>query len=151
MHDRGDEKNKYFFVVWRLVPRRTSYVCASFAIDRFGAFASRTAASVRNKTVVESLSSSDLRSATWELVRRSHGVEAALLVHLLRHRIPDGDLAMIFERALDVFIEQVKKERFATGRKARQAPAEGADASPPSGPDPPALCRAHNQHAAEQM
>ena len=48
---------------------------------------------------------------------------------LLRHRIPDGDLAMIFEKALDVLIEQVRKERFATGRKARQAPARDADAS----------------------
>src|SRR5467141_623784 len=48
---------------------------------------------------------------------------------LLRHRIPDGDLATIFENALDLLIEHVKKERFAAGRKARQAPAEGADAS----------------------
>ncbi|HEX9487103.1 MAG TPA: hypothetical protein VF976_08565, partial [Gemmatimonadales bacterium] len=48
---------------------------------------------------------------------------------LLRHRIPDGDLATIVENALDLLIEQVKKERFATGRKARQAPAEDADAS----------------------
>ena len=36
---------------------------------------------------------------------------------------------MIFERALDLLIEQVKKERFATGRKARQASNEDADAS----------------------
>ncbi len=119
---------------------------------------------------------------------------------LLRHRIPDGDLAMIFEKALDVLIEQVKKERFATGRKARQTPAEDAD-SATSRHIPDAikrevferdggrctftdehgrrcgetgalefdhrdgfartrlhradqirlLCRAHNQHAAEQM
>ena len=48
---------------------------------------------------------------------------------LLRHRIPDGDLAVIVEKALDVLIEQVRKERFATGRKARQAPARDADAS----------------------
>ncbi len=48
---------------------------------------------------------------------------------LLRHRIPDGDLATIFESALDLLIEHVKKERFATGRKARQVPAEEADAS----------------------
>jgi len=49
---------------------------------------------------------------------------------LLRHRIPDGDLATIVENALDLLIEHVKKERFATGRKAtRQAPAEVADAS----------------------
>src|SRR6266849_2521636 len=43
---------------------------------------------------------------------------------LLRHRVPGGDLATIFEKALDVLIEDVKKERFATGRKARQAPTE---------------------------
>ncbi len=48
---------------------------------------------------------------------------------LLRHRIPDGDLATIFEKALDLLIEHVKKERFATGRKARQAPAEESDPS----------------------
>jgi len=49
---------------------------------------------------------------------------------LLRHRIPDGDVANIFEKALDVLIERVKKERFATGRKARPAAAEDVDASP---------------------
>ena len=38
---------------------------------------------------------------------------------LFRHRIPDGDLTSIFDRALDVLIEQVEKERFATGRKPR--------------------------------
>ncbi len=48
---------------------------------------------------------------------------------LLRHRIPDGDLATIFETALDLVIVQVKKERFATGRKARQPPTEAADES----------------------
>ena len=37
---------------------------------------------MNSRTVVESLSSSDLRSATWDLVRRSHGLDAALLVHL---------------------------------------------------------------------
>src|SRR5229473_2498900 len=115
----------------RVVPHRTGYVCASFAIDRFGAFASQTVASVRknsrvaagdpwraalwptfssrvglpssafvrpsegsekqrattvhmmnSRTIVESLSSSDLRSATHKLVRRSHGLDAELLVHL---------------------------------------------------------------------
>ncbi len=48
---------------------------------------------------------------------------------LLRHRMPDGDLGTIFEKALDLLIEQVKKERFATGRKARQAPSDDADES----------------------
>src|SRR6266481_9446824 len=32
----------------RAVPDRTSYVCGSFAIDRFGALASQTAASIRD-------------------------------------------------------------------------------------------------------
>jgi len=46
---------------------------------------------------------------------------------LLRHRIPDGDLGTIFEKALDLLIEEVKKERFATGRKARQAANQETD------------------------
>jgi hypothetical protein len=37
---------------------------------------------MNSRIFVESLSSSDLRSATRELVRTSHGVDAALLVHL---------------------------------------------------------------------
>ncbi len=41
---------------------------------------------------------------------------------LLRHRVPDGDLAAIFETALDLLIQKVKKERFAVCRKARPAP-----------------------------
>ena len=48
---------------------------------------------------------------------------------LLRHRIPDGDLATIFEKALDLLIEEVKKERFATSRKARQVPIGETDAA----------------------
>src|SRR5207245_1341237 len=47
---------------------------------------------------------------------------------LLRHRIPNGDVAAIFEKALDLLIEQVKKARFATGRKARETPTENAKA-----------------------
>jgi hypothetical protein len=37
---------------------------------------------INSRIIVESLSSSDLRSATHELVRTSCGVDAALLVHL---------------------------------------------------------------------
>ena len=48
---------------------------------------------------------------------------------LLRHRVPDGDLAAVLERALDLLIEDVKKERFAVGRKARQAPKEDVGSS----------------------
>jgi len=50
---------------------------------------------------------------------------------LLRHRVPDGDLATVLDKALDVLIEQVKKQRFATGRKPRQGgKAAAATASP---------------------
>jgi len=49
---------------------------------------------------------------------------------LLRHRVPNGEVATIFEKALDVLIDQVRKERFATGRKARPAPPEDAHESP---------------------
>src|SRR6267143_3694216 len=55
---------------------------------------------------------------------------------LLRHRIPDGDLTSIFDRALDVLIEQVKKERFATGRKPqRDSPAPVEESSSRHIPD----------------
>ncbi len=42
---------------------------------------------------------------------------------LLRHELPDGDLAVIFERALRLLVAQVKKERWGVGRKARSAAA----------------------------
>jgi len=38
---------------------------------------------------------------------------------LLRHRLPSGELAKIVELAVDLLIENVKKERFAVGRKPR--------------------------------
>jgi hypothetical protein len=37
---------------------------------------------MNSRNLVESLSASQLRSATQQLVRRSHGIDAALLVHL---------------------------------------------------------------------
>jgi hypothetical protein len=55
---------------------------------------------------------------------------------LLRHRVPDGDLAAVLERALDLLIEDVKKERFALGpesparakgRSRQLAPHSGCD------------------------
>ena len=46
---------------------------------------------------------------------------------LLRHRVPDGDLATVIERAVDLLIEEVKKGRFAAGRKARQKPKESRE------------------------
>jgi hypothetical protein len=38
---------------------------------------------------------------------------------LLRHRLPSGDIAAVFEKALDSLIEKVEKERFAVVRKPR--------------------------------
>jgi hypothetical protein len=120
---------------------------------------------------------------------------------LLRHRVPDGDLAKILDKALDVLIETTSKQRFAAGRKPRPAAAKRGAGQAPSRHIPNAikravferdggrctfvnesgrrcaetgalefdhldrfartrlhevdrmrlLCRAHNQHAAEQM
>ena len=39
---------------------------------------------------------------------------------LLRHQVPDGSLATIVERALDLLIREVKKERFGVGRAPRE-------------------------------
>jgi hypothetical protein len=51
---------------------------------------------------------------------------------LLRHRVPNGDLATILDLALTALIEKVKKERFGVGRKPRsekipEGPAKGRD------------------------
>ena len=118
---------------------------------------------------------------------------------LLRHRVPDGDLATIFRTALALLVAETKKERFAVGRKARRRPIESVGTDSRHVPDAMRravyerdggrctfvggrgrrceetgkleidhvdgfarthrhdlntlrlLCRAHNQHAAEQM
>jgi hypothetical protein len=41
---------------------------------------------------------------------------------LLRHRVPSGGVATVFEKTLDALIEKVEKERFAVGRRPRAAP-----------------------------
>jgi len=46
---------------------------------------------------------------------------------LLRYSVPKGELEPIFGRALDLLIERVKKDRFATGRKPRPVPPKPAD------------------------
>ena len=118
---------------------------------------------------------------------------------LLRHRLPDGDLATIFRTALALLVAEIKKERFAVGRKARRTPIGSVGTDSRHVPDAMRravyerdggrctfvdvrgrrceetgkleidhvdgfarthrhdvgalrlLCRAHNQHAAEQM
>jgi hypothetical protein len=52
---------------------------------------------------------------------------------LLRHRLPNGDMAAIFEQGLDLLIAQVKKERFAVGRKTRPSQAQPARSTSENG------------------
>jgi hypothetical protein len=44
---------------------------------------------------------------------------------LMRHRVPDGNLETIFEAALELLIDQVKKERFALGCTPRGGGGDG--------------------------
>jgi hypothetical protein len=53
---------------------------------------------------------------------------------LLRHRIPDGDLATLFCAALKLLVSDVKKERFGIGRKPRRE-AESKETSSRHVPD----------------
>jgi hypothetical protein len=48
---------------------------------------------------------------------------------LLRHRIPNADLEQVFDKALDLLIAKVLKERFAVGRKPRRQLDSGPVAS----------------------
>jgi len=48
---------------------------------------------------------------------------------LLRHRIPDGDVAAVIEKALDLLIEKVKKERFAIVPRPRKKLEEASKTS----------------------
>lgn len=59
---------------------------------------------------------------------------------LLRHQIPDGSLAAIVERALDLLLREVKKERFGTGCAVRDA--EAPSTTPGSRHVPNAIRRA---------
>jgi hypothetical protein len=48
---------------------------------------------------------------------------------LLRHRVPNGDLAVVFEKALDALLCNLMKERFAVGRKPRRQQSSAAVSS----------------------
>ena len=84
---------------------------------------------MNSQTVVESLSSSDLRNGTHELVRRSHGVEAQLLVYLgeieERKLYLDWSFSSMFAYCLGElgFSEDVACNRINVARAARQMPA----------------------------
>ncbi len=60
---------------------------------------------------------------------------------LLAHRVPDGDLAKIIERGIDLLIAEGKRERFGVGRNVRSGvlprAAECPDDAPAGSPDEP--------------
>ncbi len=58
---------------------------------------------------------------------------------LLRHQIPDGDLAKVFDRALDALIREARREKFAETSSPREA---RTSASPASRHIPAAIKRA---------
>jgi 5-methylcytosine-specific restriction endonuclease McrA len=60
---------------------------------------------------------------------------------LLRHSVPSGDLAEIIERGLDLLIADVKKQRFAVGRKPRAATASRSASTPATRHIPDAIKR----------
>jgi hypothetical protein len=51
---------------------------------------------------------------------------------LVCHSVPDGDLAKIFEKGLDLLIAKVEKERFGVGRKARERAGRVSDRPEPT-------------------
>jgi len=75
---------------------------------------------------IEPLSADRYRVQLTASAELKHKLELAR--DLLRHAIPDGDLAVILERAMDLLLEQTMKRRFAV--KARAAAAAAAAASP---------------------
>ena len=100
-----------------------------------------TAHMMNSRIVVESLSSSDLRSATRELVRRSNGSEAALLLHLgeidERKLYLDWAFSSMFAFCVGElrFSEDVACNRINVARAARRMPVilEAAGPGTPSG------------------
>lgn len=57
---------------------------------------------------------------------------------LLRHSVPDGDLAIIIGKGIDLLLEKVKKERFGIGRKPRPTPRPEAASPAEKQPELPA-------------
>jgi hypothetical protein len=60
---------------------------------------------------------------------------------LLRHQVPDGNLATIVEKAVDLLIQDTEKRRFALGRKERER-SEAETSAPPTRHVPNAVKRA---------
>jgi len=75
--------------------------------------------------------------------------------HLCWHQIPDGDLAEICERALDLLIAERMKQRFAVGRKAAApraaAPAASRADRSQARPVPAPAPRSNTRHVANEV
>jgi hypothetical protein len=73
---------------------------------------------------------------------------------LLRHRIPDGNIAAVMETALDLLLEQVMKERFAVGRKPRakpEAPPATAVEESPESAEASGVAEATSRHIPDEI
>ena len=75
------------------------------------------------KAVIEPISAARYRIQLDASVQLKKKLEHA--IDLLSHSIPSGDLAIVIERALDVLIERVERERFAQNRSRRSRTAVG--------------------------
>jgi hypothetical protein len=67
---------------------------------------------------------------------------------LLRHQVPDGSLAVIIERAIELLLREVKKQRFGLGRKPKEQ--SRSEAAPSSRHVPAAIRRAVYQRDGGQ-
>jgi hypothetical protein len=58
--------------------------------------------------------------------------------HLLKHQQPDGDLAVVLERALDALLKDLRRQKYAATTRPRPAPAATATGAAPAAPAVPA-------------
>jgi hypothetical protein len=113
--------------VWRLPAPRAHGLFGS-DMDSDSA-ASRDTTAVSNAVAVPPIRREDPRAAVAPLSEDTFKIEFTAsralrdklreAQDLLRHRVPGGELAGVFENALDALIVKLKKERFAVGRKPR--------------------------------
>jgi hypothetical protein len=83
-----------------------------------------SAAQASHKAVVEPLSAARYRIQLNASAQLKEKLEHAL--DLLSHSNPSGDLAVMVERAVDLLIERVEKQRFAQTKSPRRGKASGA-------------------------
>jgi hypothetical protein len=80
-----------------------------------------------SKSVIEPLSAARYRIQLNASAQLKQKLEHA--VDLLSHAIPNGDLSAIIERAVDLLIARVEKERFAQTKLPRRGPAHDSEKS----------------------